>query len=171
MHSPFALDDLDRRILNQLQTDCSLTNQALAEKVHASAPTCLRRVRRLVDAGIVEKQIAILNTEKLGDILTALCEITLDVQTPEALAHFETHIIKEDAITQCYRVSPGPDFVVIAHIPNMSAYHALALRAFISQRNVRNVRTFFSTHRAKFNARVPIDSSDPNLVKRTRHKG
>ena len=52
MHSPFALDDLDRRILNQLQTDCSLTNQALAEKVHASAPTCLRRVRRLVDAGI-----------------------------------------------------------------------------------------------------------------------
>lgn len=159
MNIPAILDDLDRRILSQLQNDSSLTNQALATKVHASAPTCLRRVRRLIEAGIIEKQIAILNPDKLGDVLTALCEITLDVQTPEALAAFEARIIEDNAIAQCYRVSPGPDFIVIAHIANMSAYHALAHRAFTSQRNVRNVRTFFSTHRAKFDARIPIPAA------------
>ncbi len=54
------LDDLDRRILEQLQEDCSLTNQDLALRVHASPPTCLRRVRRLVDEGVIDRQVAIL---------------------------------------------------------------------------------------------------------------
>ena len=150
------LDDLDRRILEVLQHDASLTNQDLARKVHASPPTCLRRVRRLSQTGIIEKQVAILNPERLGNSLTAICEITLDVQTAENLAAFEAQVVRDNAIVQCYRVSPGPDFIVVANVPDMPAYHALAHRVFTSQRNVRNVRTFFSTHRAKFDTRAQI---------------
>ncbi len=155
---PLNLDDLDRRILDVLQSDASLTNQDLAQRVHASAPTCLRRVRRLTQAGIIEKQVAILSPESLGHTLTAICEITLDVQTAENYSAFEAQLIKDDAIVQCYRVSPGPDFIVIANVPDMPAYHALAHRVFTSQRNVRNVRTFFSTHRAKFETRTLIQT-------------
>ncbi|MFA7624305.1 MAG: Lrp/AsnC family transcriptional regulator [Pusillimonas sp.] len=150
------LDDLDRRILEHLQRDASLTNQDLARKVHASAPTCLRRVRRLIQTGIIEKQVAILNPRRLSNSLTAICEITLDVQTAESLTAFEDQVVQDDAIVQCYRVSPGPDFIVIANIPDMPAYHALAHRVFTSQRNVRNVRSFFSTHRAKFDTRMQL---------------
>ncbi|NLZ09851.1 MAG: Lrp/AsnC family transcriptional regulator [Alcaligenaceae bacterium] len=150
------LDDLDRRILEHLQYDASLTNQELAQQVHASPPTCLRRVRRLIQTGIIEKQVAIVNPERLGNSLTAICEITLDVQTAENFAIFEAHMMQDEAIVQCYRVSPGPDFIVVANVPDMPAYHALAHRVFTSQRNVRNVRTFFSTHRAKFDTRVQI---------------
>lgn len=150
------LDDLDRRILEVLQHDASLTNQDLAQRVHASAPTCLRRVRRLTQAGIIEKQVAILNPERMGSSLTAICEVTLDIQTAESLAAFETQAVQDSAIVQCYRVSPGPDFIVIANVPDMPAYHALAHRVFTAQRNVRNVRSFFSTHRAKFNTRIPL---------------
>lgn len=160
MHPPEALpllDDLDRRILEQLQIDASLTNQELAERVHASPPTCLRRVRRLTEAGIIEKQVAILDPAKLGSTLTALVEVTLDVQAAERLDEFEARMRDEPAVLQCYRVSPGPDFLLIAQVKDMPAYHALVHRAFTAQANVRNVRTFFSVHRAKFETRLPME--------------
>lgn len=150
------LDDLDRRILNQLQQDCALTNQELAARVHASPPTCLRRVRRLVETGVIARQVAILAPEKLGSTLTAIVEITLDVQAAESLDAFERSVIDERAVLQCYRVSTGPDFVVIAQVPDMPAYHALVHRAFTAQANVRNVRTFFSVHRSKFETRIEV---------------
>lgn len=154
--SPPELDDLDLRILEQLQADNSLTNQDLAARVHASPPTCLRRVRRLVDEGVIERQVAILAAEKLGSTLTAIVEITLDVQAAESLDAFEQCMLTEPAVLQCYRVSPGPDFVVIAQVKDMPAYHALVHRAFTAQANVRNVRTFFSVHRAKFETRIDV---------------
>lgn len=145
-----ALDDLDRRILEQLQQDASLTNHALAERVHASPPTCLRRVKRLNALGVIAKQVAILNPEKLGVALTAIVEVTLDVQSAEHLQLFEAAMQTERSVQQCYRVSTGPDFVLIIQVKDMPAYHALVHRALTAQGNVRNVRTFFSVHRSKF---------------------
>ncbi|OZI66362.1 Lrp/AsnC family transcriptional regulator [Bordetella genomosp. 11] len=150
------LDELDRRILEQLQADASLTNQELAERVHASPPTCLRRVRRLTETGVIQKQVAILDPARLGSTLTALVEVTLDVQAAERLDEFEARMRDEPAVLQCYRVSPGPDFLLVAQVKDMPAYHALVHRAFTAQANVRNVRTFFSVHRAKFETRLAI---------------
>jgi Lrp/AsnC family leucine-responsive transcriptional regulator len=150
------LDELDLRILEQMQADSSLTNQDLAQRVHASAPTCLRRVRRLVDEGVIEKQVAIVNPGKVGSTLTAIIEITLDVQTADRMHAFEADMAKEPAVLQCYRVSPGPDFIVIAQVADMPAYHAMAHRTFTSQANVRNVRSFFSIHRSKFETRIAL---------------
>ncbi|MGZ5713859.1 MAG: Lrp/AsnC family transcriptional regulator, partial [Caldimonas sp.] len=65
-----TLDSTDLKILDVLQTDASLTNHALAARVHTSPATCLRRVKRLVDAGIVERRVAILSPQKLGFGLT-----------------------------------------------------------------------------------------------------
>jgi Lrp/AsnC family leucine-responsive transcriptional regulator len=154
--NPPALDDLDRRILSILQQDSAISNLELSERVHASPPTCLRRVRRLTELGVIEKQVAILNPDKLGHSLTAICEITLNTQTAEAFEHFECQAAREPAITQCYRVSPGPDFIVVLHVTDMPAYHALAHRLFTGDRNIRNVRSFFSVHRSKFDTRLPI---------------
>ncbi len=151
-----ALDELDRRILEHLQQDASITNQELAERVHASPPTCMRRVRRLIDSGIIQKQVAIVDPAKIANTLTALLEITLDVQSAESLQQFEKAVAQEDAILQCYRVSSGPDFVLIAQVVDMPAYHALVHRAFTAQANVRNVRTFFSIHRSKFDTRSTL---------------
>lgn len=152
----FDLDDLDRRILAQLQVDASPNNLALAASVHASPPTTLRRVRRLREAGYIQKQVAILSPEKLGATLTAIVEITLDNQSAEILQAFERVMIDERAVLQCYRVSTGADFILVVQVADMAAYHALVHRAFTAQARVRNVRTFFSTHRAKFDTRIDI---------------
>jgi len=150
------LDEIDRRILAILQHDATLTNQDLAARVHVSAPTCLRRVRRLVETGVIEKQVAIVSPEKVGAGLTGIVEITLDVQAAERLREFEAAVAAEPMVTQCYRVSTGPDFVLVVQVPDMAAYHALVHRAFTAQANVRNVRTFFSVHRSKFETQVAL---------------
>jgi len=152
----FVLDELDRRILNALQADASQNNNALAAAVHASPPTCLRRVRRLVESGIIERQVAIVAPEKVGVPLTAVVEITLDHQAAEKMAEFEALVADEAAVLQCYRVSPGPDFVLMVQVADMPAYHALAHRLFASHANVRNVRSFFSIHRSKFETRIAL---------------
>lgn len=156
------LDATDLLLLNALQQDSSLSNQALAERAHISPPTCLRRVKRLIDDGLIEKQIAILSADKLAPLLghglQAIVEITLERQSEEALAAFEQRLVQDSAVQQCYRVSPGPDFVLIVQVRDMPDYLALTQRLFTSDANVRNVKTYFSTKRGKFGAQIPMPS-------------
>lgn len=162
---PIELDAIDLLLLAQLQRDAGQSNQALAQRVHTSAPTCLRRVKRLYDAGLIERQVAILSPEKmaatLGHGLTAIVEITLDRQDAQALDQFEARVADDSAVQQCYRVSPGPDFVLVVHAAHMPAYHALAQRLFTGDANVRNVKAFFSVKRSKFGAELPLDPPAP----------
>ena len=151
-----SLDDLDRRILNALQIDASHTNAELAELVHVSAPTCLRRVKQLIASGVILRQVALVAPEKVGPRLSAIVEITLDVQAAERMAEFELMAAAEGAVLQCYRVAPGPDFVLIVEVSDMPAYHALAHRLFASHANVRNVKAYFSTFRSKFDTRIAV---------------
>ena len=134
--------------------------QALAEIVHASPPTCMRRVRRLIDSGVIAKQIAIVAPEKVATTLTAIIEVTLDVQTAERLQQFEQRVQSEPAVLQCYRVSTGPDFVLITQVADMPAYHALVHRALTAEANVRNVRSFFSVYRSKFETHITVTATD-----------
>ena len=152
------LDATDLKLLEALQTDASQSNQALAERAHISPPTCLRRVKRLRDAGLIERQIAVLSPDKLsallGHGLTAVIEITLDRQAAEQLEAFEQKVAMQNAVQQCYRVSPGPDFILLVHVADMPDYLALTQRLFTEDANVRNVKAFFSTKRSKFEPKV-----------------
>lgn len=150
------LDETDHRILGVLQRDASLSNQDLAAAVSTSPATCLRRVRRLVDAGVIERRVAIVSSERLGAGLTALAEVTLDRQGAEHLAAFEARAVGDAAVQQCYRVSPGPDFMLVLHVADMPAYDALVHRLFTQDANVRNVKAFFSVKRAKFEPAVVL---------------
>jgi Lrp/AsnC family leucine-responsive transcriptional regulator len=155
-----SIDATDLLLLDQLQRDASITNQALAERVHTSPPTCLRRVKRLRDAGLIERQIAVLNTDQLAPLLghgmTAIVEITLDRQDALNLDAFEARVAADDAVQQCYRVSPGPDFVLVVFARDMPGYLVLSQRLFTADANVRNVKAFFSVKRSKFEPKVPL---------------
>ena len=153
------LDITDIRLLTLLQDDASLSNQALAERAHTSPATALRRVRRLVDEGVIERQVALLNPARVGQGLTALVEVSLDRQGAEHLDAFESHAVAETAVQQCYRVSPGPDFVLVLFVRDMPAYHTLVQRLFTQNANVRNVKAFFSVKRAKFDPRMELTPS------------
>jgi len=152
------MDATDLRILDVLQRDAALSNQDLAAVVHTSPATCLRRVKRLTDAGVIERRVAILSPQKMGSAaaLTAFAEVSLDAQGAEHLQAFEARAVAEPEVQQCYRVAPGPDLILVLQLPDMAAYHALVQRLFTQDANVRNVKTFFSVHRAKYETRVPL---------------
>ena len=152
------LDATDLRLLELLQTDADLSNQDLAERALTSPATALRRVRRLVDAGVIEGRVALINQAALGAGagLTVLVEVTLDRQGAEHLDAFEARAVAEVAVRQLYRVSPGPDFMLTLQVADMPAYHALVQRLFTQDANVSNVKAFFSVKRAKFDTRVAL---------------
>lgn len=151
------LDTLDLRVLELLQADASISNQDLAAAVHASTATCLRRVRRLVETGVIEKRVALLSSDRIGPGLSAFAEITLDRQGAEHLAAFEQRAVADPAVQQCHRLSPGPDFMLQLQVADMAAWNALVERLFTQDANVRNVRSFFSVKRAKFETRVVLN--------------
>lgn len=160
-----GLDSIDIRLLELLQADAARSNQALAEAAHVSPATALRRVRRLVDGRVIERQVAVVSPDVVpGGGLTALCEVTLDRQGAEHLDAFEARVAADDAVQQCYRVSPGPDFVLVLWVHDMPAYHAVVQRLFTQDANVRNVKAYFSVKRAKFDPKIrlrPTTSGSP----------
>lgn len=156
------LDAVDARILDALQTDCSISNQELAQRVLTSPATCLRRVKRLVDTGVIERRVAILAPDRAGGGagllvgFTAIVEVTLDRQAVELQSTFEGRATEDPEVQQIYRVASGPDFVLVVRVDDMDGYQALARRLFTSDANVRNVKTYFALKRAKFDPRVPV---------------
>ena len=154
------LDAIDLQLLDALQRDASISNVALAERVNVSPPTCLRRVKRLTDSGWIERQVAVLCTDKLaaslGHGLSALVEVSLDRQGSEHLDAFEAHAVAHDAVQQCWRVSPGPDFMLVVQARDMPHYLAISQTLFTQDANVRNVKAFFATKRAKFTTTWPV---------------
>ena len=156
----FELDAIDLQLLDSLQRDASLSNVALAEKVNVSPPTCLRRVKRLIDEGWIERQVAVLNADQLGAALghglTALVEVSLDKQGGEHLDAFEARAVALDAVQQCWRVSPGPDFMLVVQARDMPHYLAISQALFTQDANVRNVKAFFATKRAKFGSQIRL---------------
>ena len=155
-----TLDATDLKLLSALQADASISNIALANKLQISAPTCLRRTKRLVQEGWIEKQVAILSSDKLGQFMgqrvTALIEVSLDKQGEELLQAFENRAVQEAAVQQCWRVSPGPDFLLVVQVTDMPAYLAFTQRLLTQDANVRNVKAFFSVKRAKFGTQITL---------------
>ena len=160
-----AIDEVDMKLLDLLQTDASPSNQALAEQAHISPPTCLRRIKRLRDSGLIARQVALLDSDQLvavlGHGLTVIVEVTLDRQGSDCCDTFEARVAADEAVQQCYRVSPGPDFCLVVLARDMPDYLALAQRLFTSDANVRNVKAFFSIKRAKFEPRLPLKAIKP----------
>ena len=150
------LDATDIRLLTLLQADASLSNQDLAAAAHTSPATALRRVRRLHDTGVIDRQVALLNPDRIGRGLSAIVELTLDRQGAEHLDAFEQRIAVDDEVQQLWRVSPGPDFVLVVHCADMAGYQALAQRLFTQDANVRNVKAYFAVKRAKFDPQLRL---------------
>jgi Lrp/AsnC family transcriptional regulator, leucine-responsive regulatory protein len=154
------LDATDLRLLELLQIDASLSNQALAEQALTSPATALRRVRRLEELGVIDRCVALLNPQVLGQLLgeglTALVEVSLDRQGAEHLDAFEARAVAMAQVQQCWRVSPGPDFVLVLHVTDMPAYQSVVQSLFTQDANVRNVKAYFSVKRAKFDPRIQL---------------
>jgi Lrp/AsnC family transcriptional regulator, leucine-responsive regulatory protein len=151
-----SMDVTDLRILAELQRDASWANQDLAARVHVSPATCLRRVKRLEASGLIQRRVALLDPTRLGHPLQAICEVTLDRQGLEHQLAFEARAVAHAAVQQCYRVSPGPDLVLVMVARDMPAWTQVVAELFTQDANVRNLKAFFVLQRAKFDTAWPL---------------
>ena len=147
-----TLDDLDHRILHALQDQADRSNLEIAHLIGLSPAATLRRIKRLKDQGVIERVVAVLNPQAVGAGLLAVVEVSLERQGEHALQAFAALACKQAEVQQCYQVSPGPDFVLIAQVPDMPAYHAFSQRLLTEDANVRHVKAYFSVKRHTFKA-------------------
>ena len=147
-----TLDDLDHRILHALQDQADRSNLEIARLIGLSPAATLRRIKRLKDQGVIERVVAVLNPQAVGAGLLAVVEVSLERQGERALQAFAALACKQAEVQQCYQVSPGPDFVLIAQVPDMPAYHAFSQRLLTEDANVRHVKAYFSVKRHAFKA-------------------
>jgi len=106
------LDRLDKKILNALQADGRIANADLAEKVGLSASACLRRMRALENAGIIDKYVALLNQKTLGRHMDVFVEISLTGQSKETLENFERAVARSEEIMECFLMAGDADYIL-----------------------------------------------------------
>jgi DNA-binding Lrp family transcriptional regulator len=153
---PKSLDEIDLKILSEIQADGRITNVELAKRVGISPPPCLRRVRTLEEAGYIQGYRGLLDPRLLGFDVTVFASVHLSSQADADLKAFEDFVRKEPLVRECWMLSGEIDFILKCVAPDMATF-----QEFVSQLtaapHVRNVRTSLVLHNSKYAAAVPLE--------------
>ena len=150
------MDALDHRILECLQRDASVTNQSLAEEVGLSPSACLKRVKRLRESGIIDRVVALLNPEAIGDCLYFIVEVAMERDHKRLYKRFEERALAAPEVKQCYQVTGEYDFVLIVSVPDLNAYDRFCDSVVFADDNMRKFRTQLSRKRSKFDTSASL---------------
>ena len=156
------LDSLDRRILALMQKDARISNLELAEAVGLSPTPCSRRVKRLQEAGIIQRQVTLLNPSRLGLKLTAIIGITMDRHTPDRFENFEARVAKFPEVVECSIVTgQAADYLLKAVLPDMEHYEAFLLGKLTHIEGVTGVHSSFVLRSVIDKTELPLDYIGP----------
>lgn len=150
------MDRIDRKLLNLLQRDASRTNAALADEVGLSASSCLRRIRRLRQSGVIDRIAAILNPAKTGRTLKAVVTVELRLHGEPNTRQFLNLAAREEAVAQAYTVTGEVDAVLILRLRDMEEYDALCNRLFQERMNVARYWTMMVIRTGKDETAIPL---------------
>ena len=143
------LDAIDLKILRELQRDGRMTNVDLADRVGISAPPCLRRVRKLEEAGIIEGYHAMLNAPKLGFDLVAFCMVGLKRQSEANLKAFAAATGRWPLVRQAWMVSGDSDFLLHCVAENLTQFQDFVIEVLTADDHVETVRTMLTIRQVK----------------------
>lgn len=150
------IDDADRTILQAIQADRRIGLDVLADQCGLSLPSVQRRLKRLRETGIIQKEVAILDASALNYAMTLIVHVELDRESLQELDLFRKRIKAEPQVQQCYYVTGGADFILICTASDMQDFEALTHRLFFENSNVRRFRTSVTMERTKVGLSVPI---------------
>jgi DNA-binding Lrp family transcriptional regulator len=136
------IDRTDRAILRVLQRDASLSNVALAAKVHLSAPACLRRVERLKKLGLITGIVALLNPRALDAGMLIVIGVVLDRSTPDSFADFEKAAVKVSGCMECHVVTGEFDYFMLLRTRDSDSFNRLHAEQLLHLPGVRQIRSF-----------------------------
>lgn len=153
--APPDIDAIDRRILAELQDDGRMTNVEVARRAGISAPPCLRRVRRLEEAGIIRGYHADTDPQRLGWEVVFFVIVGLESQREAALAAFETMVATWPEVRECHMIRGGGDFLLRLVARGTAQENALTTQ-LTEAPNVARIQTLQTIRTSKSQAGVPI---------------
>ena len=161
------LDEIDLKILSEIQADGRITNVELAKRVGISPPPCLRRVRTLEEAGYIQGYRGLLDPRRLGFDVTVFASVHLSSQADADLRAFEDFVRAEPLVRECWMLSGEVDFILKCVAPDMATFQDFVTHLTAAP-HVRNVRTSLVLHNSKYEAAVPLELKVSGLTGVTR---
>ncbi|MEH6474554.1 MAG: Lrp/AsnC family transcriptional regulator [Sneathiella sp.] len=155
-----VMDDVDRRILTEIQLDVRTPISKLSEKANASTASVQRRLKRLRDDDIVKSEVAVVDPEAVGYEVTAVISVDLERDRMDEVDAFKRRAKAEPQVQHCYCVAGGADYILIVIAKNMKDYEAFTHRFFFNDSNVRRFQTSIVVSRVKATTFVPLLPSD-----------
>ena len=159
------LDEIDRKILSELQADGRMTNVELARRVGISAPPCLRRVRTLEESGYVRGYHADVNPRELGFEVQVFAMVGLHSQAESDLSAFEQRCREWPLVRECHMLNGEIDFILKCVAPDLSTFQSFLTAQLTSAPNVASVKTSLVIPCAKDEPGVPFEVLEDRLAK------
>lgn len=150
------LDDIDKRILRVLQRDGRIANNDLSREVGLSASPCLRRVKLLEDAGIIDRYVALLNPAKVGKGMTFFVRIKLDQQDEETLQNFAQEIKKLPQVVECYFIFGEYDAMLRVLASDIDEYRTFQTINLSKIKGVQTLKTEIPSQIIKQTSEIPL---------------
>ena len=150
------LDEIDKRILRVLQRDGRKPNNELAREVGLSPSPCLRRVRLLEEAGVIDRYVAVLNPAKIGKNLTLFTRIWLKAQDEDTIGHFVTEVRKLPQVLECYLMLGDCDALVRVVAADIDDYRRFQAEHLSRIKGVQNVKTDVPSQTVKQSSELPL---------------
>ncbi len=154
------LDEIDLRILDALQKDGRISNQDLADRVGLSPSPCLRRVRALEEAGVIQKYTALLNPAAVRLSLPVFVEVRLDHQTRASVDRFEAEILKHPQVLECFLMAGDWDYVLRVVARDLDEFREFCMNTLARIPGVSNVKSNISMKQVKYSTMLPLDLAE-----------
>lgn len=151
-----ALDSFDISILRMLQTDNYQPQRDIGEQIGLSAAAVQRRIKRMTQLGYIVDNVAILNREHLGNLLTIIVEVSMEREKIKDVEETKASFKNCPAVQQCYYVTGQTDFVLILLVASMQEYELLTRDVFFGNPNIKNFKTFVAMDLVKIQTQIPL---------------
>jgi len=152
-----ALDSIDLKILELLQTDASLSTSELAERAGLSQSPCWRRIQRLRDEGYIKKQVCILDRTKLGFNMFIFSFVKMTTLTEAKRAEFINAINKIPEIVECYTIFGEMDVLLKVLAPDVNWYQDFIFATILKLPGVVDIRSTVTLLETKFTTAIPLE--------------
>ena len=152
------LDSIDIRILDQLQRNGRISNVELARAVGLSPSPCLRRVRDLEQAGVIDRYAAVLDQRKAGLDLSVFVQVTLERQVETALETFERAVAERPEVMECYLMTGDSDYLLRVVVADVTAYEQFLKNHLTRIPGVASIKSSFALNRVKYETALPLSA-------------
>lgn len=148
---------MDVAILSCLQADARTIAESIGAKVGLSAAAVQRRIKRLRETGVIEREVAVLSPRALGLSMTFVVMVEMERESLAVLDGFRRQVLADDNVQQCYYVTGNADFVLVVTCRDMADFEAFTRRMFFDNPNVRHFTTSVAMDRVKTGLTLPLD--------------